>query len=219
MEQPRTHHAQAIRVVVADDHPITRQGIVRALKSSGQIEVIAEAANGSAALAAIQQLQPTVALLDYHMPELDGLAVARAVIREGLPTHVVLLSAFDESSLIYKALAEGVSGYLTKESDSDEIVAAVVKCASGNTYLPAEVAGGLAGEIKRQSKGTTTLLTARESQVVAMMADGLSVPQIASRLHLAPSTVKTHVQNLYEKLGVSDRGAAVAEAMRRRLVE
>ena len=219
MEQPRTHAPQTIRVVVADDHPITRQGIVRALKSSGRVEIVAEASNGRAALTAIQQLQPTVALLDYHMPELDGLEVTRAVARAGLPTHVVLLSACDESALIYKALAEGASGYLTKESDSDEIVAAVVKCAAGDTYLPAEVAGGLAGEIQRQSKGTATLLTARESQVVAMMADGLSIPQIAARLHLAPSTVKTHVQNLYDKLGVSDRGAAVAEAMRRRLVE
>lgn len=208
-----------VRVVVADDHPVMRQGIVRALKSSGRVEVIAELGDGRAALAAIQQLRPAVALLDYNMPDLDGLDVTRAIARDGLPTQVVLLTAFDDSSLVYKALAAGAAGYLTKESDSDEIVAAVVKCANGGTYLPADVAGGLAGEIKRQATGTATLLTERESQVIAMMADGLSVPQIASRLHLAPSTVKTHVQNLYDKLGVSDRGAAVAEAMRRRLVE
>ncbi|MCV7195228.1 response regulator transcription factor [Mycobacterium angelicum] len=211
--------AERVTVVVADDHPVTRQGVVRALKSSGRVDVVAEVADGRAALAAVRQFRPAVALLDYKMPELDGLAVTHAITRDGLPTYVVLLSAFDDSSIVYKALAEGASGYLTKESDSDEIVNAVVICAKGNTYLPSGVAGGLAGEVKRRAGGERTLLTEREAQVVAMMADGLSVPQIASRLHLAPSTVKTHVQSLYEKLGVSDRGAAVAEAMRRRLVE
>ncbi|BDB42437.1 MULTISPECIES: response regulator transcription factor [Mycobacterium] len=208
-----------VRVVVADDHPVTRQGVVRALKSSGRVEVVAEVADGRAALDAIRKLHPSVALLDYKMPKLDGLAVTHAISRDGLPTRVVLLSAFDDSSVVYKALAEGASGYLTKESDSDEIVSAVIKCAGGGTYLPSEVAGGLVDEVKHRAKGSATLLTERESQVVAMMADGLSVPQIASQLHLSPSTVKTHVQNLYEKLGVSDRGAAVAEAMRRRLVD
>ncbi|KLO33584.1 response regulator transcription factor [Mycobacterium haemophilum] len=213
------YRTDRISVVVADDHPVTRQGVVRALVSSGRVEVVAEVADGRAALAAIRELRPAVALLDYKMPGLDGLEVTHAITRDRLPTQVVLLSAFDDSSVVYKALAEGASGYLTKESDSDEIIAAVVKCASGGSYLPTELAGGLAGEIKQRARGATALLSERETQVVAMMADGLSVPEIATRLHLAPSTVKTHVQNLYEKLGVSDRGAAVAEAMRRRLVE
>jgi two-component system nitrate/nitrite response regulator NarL len=213
------HRSDRVKVVVADDHPVTRQGVVRALKSSGRVDVVAEVADGRAALAAIRELRPEVALLDYKMPEMDGLEVTHAITRDGLPTHVVLLSAFDDSSIVYKALAEGATGYLTKESDSDEIVAAVVKCAGGGAYLPPEVAGGLVGEVKLRAKGSATLLTDRESEVVAMMADGLSVPQIASRLHLSPSTIKTHVQNLYDKLGVSDRGAAVAEAMRRRLLE
>ncbi|OBF54770.1 DNA-binding response regulator [Mycobacterium sp. 852002-50816_SCH5313054-b] len=214
-----TYPSKRIRVVVADDHPLTRQGIVRALNASGKIEVVAEVADGRAALSAIRELQPAVALLDYRMPDLDGLAVIHAVTRDGLPTNVVLLSAFDDSSMVYQALAEGASGYVTKESDSDEIVAAVLKCASGTGYLSSQLAGGLTDEVKRRAKGDAALLTARESEVVRMMADGLSVPQIALRLHLAASTVKSHVQNLYEKLGVSDRGAAVAEAMRRRLVE
>src|SRR5215470_6831669 len=208
-----------VRVVVADDHPVTREGVVRALKSSGKIEVVASVADGRAALEAIRELRPAVALLDYKMPELDGLQVIHAVTRESLPTYVVLLSAFDESPVVYKALAEGATGYLTKESDSDEVVMAVLKCARGVGYLSADVAGGLTDEVKRRAKGDAALLSPREQEVVRMMADGLTVPQIASQLHLAASTVKTHVQNLYEKLGVSDRGAAVAEAMRRRLVE
>ncbi|ETW22246.1 response regulator transcription factor [Mycobacterium gastri] len=208
-----------VTVVVADDHPVMRQGVVRALKACGRVEVVAQVGDGRAALDAIRQLRPTVALLDYKMPELDGIEVTHAIARDGLPTRVVLLSAFDDSPVVYKALAEGASGFLTKESDSEEIVSAVVTCADGGSYLPAGIAGGLAGEVKRRGRGATTLLTERETQVVTMMADGLSVPQIASRLHLASSTIKTHVHSLYEKLGVSDRGAAVAEAMRRRLLE
>lgn len=210
---------ERVSVVVADDHPVTREGIVRALKSSGKLDVLAEVADGRAALAAIRALRPAVAVIDYKMPELDGLEVVHAVARDGLATNVLLLSAFDDSSVIYKALAEGATGYLTKDSDSDEIVAAVLTCAKGVTYLPTQLAGALAGEVKLRAGRDSALLTPRESEVVRLIAEGLSIPEIAARLYLAPSTVKTHVQNLYEKLGVSDRGAAVAEAMRRRLLE
>lgn len=211
--------SERVKVVVADDHPVTREGVVRALKSSGRIDVIGEVADGRAALTAIRELRPRVALIDYKMPELNGLEVVRAVVRDGLDTCVVLLSAFEDSAVIYQALAEGAAGYLTKDSDSEEIVAAVLKCEKGATYLPTQLAGALAGEVKLRARGDAALLTPRELEVVRMIADGLSVPQIAKRLFLAPSTVKSHVHNLYEKLGVSDRGAAVAEAMRRRLLE
>lgn len=214
-----TRSSQRIKVVVADDHPMYREGIIRGLVSSGRIDVVAEVGNGRAALDAIIEHRPDVALLDFKMPELDGLEVAHAVARDGLATKVVLLSAFDDSSIVYKAMAEGASGYLTKEADRDEIVNAVVTCAGGSTYLPAHLVGGLAHEVKQRAKGDTDALTAREAEVIRMIADGLSVPQMAAKLILAPSTVKTHVQNLYDKLGVSDRGAAVAEAMRRRLLE
>jgi len=208
-----------VTVVVADDHPVMRQGVVRALKASGRVDVVAQVADGRAALDAFRKFKPTVALLDYKMPGLDGVEVTHAVVRDGVPTSVVLLTAFDDSPVVFKALAEGASGFLTKESDADEIVNAVLRCAEGESYLPAGVAGGLAGEVRRRGRGATTSLTERETQVITMMAEGMSVPQIAARLHLARSTIKTHVQTLYEKLGVSDRGAAVAEAMRRRLLE
>lgn len=208
-----------VTVVVADDHPVMRQGVVRALKASGRIDVVAQVGDGRAALDAIRRFRPTVALLDYKMPGLDGLEVTHAIVRDCVPTSVVLLTAFDDSPVVFKALAEGASGFLTKESDADEIVSAVLRCAGGESYLPPGVAGGLAGEVRRRGRGATTSLTERETQVITMMADGMSVPQIAERLHLARSTIKTHVQTLYEKLGVSDRGAAVAEAMRRRLLE
>lgn len=192
---------------------------MRALRDSGRIHVVAEVGNGRAALDAIREHRPTVALLDYRMPEMDGLEVVNAVSRDDLPTRVVILSAFDDGALVYKALAAGASGYLGKEADRDEIVSAVIQCASGEGYVPTQLASALAGELRQRAKGDTALLSPRELEIVRMIADGLSVPQIAARLHLAPTTVRTHVQNLYEKLGVSDRAAAVAEAMRRRLLE
>jgi two-component system nitrate/nitrite response regulator NarL len=210
---------EPVEVVVGDDHPMYREGVVRALKESGRVRVVAEVGDGRAALEAIREHGPAVALLDYRMPELDGLAVVTAVTRDNLATRVLLLSATEDPATVYEALAAGAAGYLTKESERDEIVAAVISCAKGGGYVPAHLAGGLATEVHQRSRGDATLLSPRESEVITMMAGGLSVPDIAARLHLAPTTVRTHVQRLYEKLGVSDRGAAVAEAMRRRLVE
>lgn len=211
--------SEPVTVVVGDDHPMYREGVVRALKESGRVRVVAEAGDGREALEAIREHEPKVALLDYRMPELDGLAVVNAVARDGLPTRVLLLSATEDPATVYEALAAGAAGYMTKESDRDDIVAAVVSVAKGGGYVPAHLAGGLATEVHQRSRGEATLLSPREAEVITMMADGLSVPDIAERLHLAPTTIRTHVQRLYEKLGVSDRGAAVAEAMRRRLVE
>jgi len=208
-----------VTVVVGDDHPMYREGVVRAMKESGRIQVVAEVGDGRAALAAIREHSPAVALLDYRMPELDGLEVVNAVARDGLSTHVLLLSATEDPATVYEALAAGAAGYLTKESDRDEIVAAVIKCASGAGYVPTQIASGLALEVRQRARGDATLLSPREGEIIKLIADGLSVPDIAGRLHLAPTTVRTHVQRLYEKLGVSDRAAAVAEAMRRRLVE
>ncbi|GLB86673.1 hypothetical protein Mkiyose1665_56850 [Mycobacterium kiyosense] len=123
--------AKRVTVVVADDHPVVRLGIVRALTSSGRVEVVAEAADGRAALEAVREHRPAVALLDYRMPGLDGVAVAHAVSCDGLPTRVLLLSAFDDSHLVSTALDQGAAGFLTKDADSDEIVNAVLACARG----------------------------------------------------------------------------------------
>lgn len=210
---------EPVTVVVGDDHPMYREGVVRAMKESGRVRVLAEAGDGRAALEAIREHEPQVALLDYRMPELDGLAVVTAVARDGLPTRVLLLSATEDPATVYEALAAGAAGYMTKESDRDDIIAAVVGCAKGRGYVPPHLAGGLAAEMHQRSRGEATLLSPREAEVIQMMAKGMSVPDIAASLHLAPTTIRTHVQRLYEKLGVSDRGAAVAEAMRRRLVE
>ncbi|GJF08249.1 DNA-binding response regulator [Mycolicibacterium cyprinidarum] len=208
-----------MRVVVGDDHPMFREGVVRALQSSGSIDVVAEADDGTAALAAIREHRPQVALLDYRMPGMDGSEVAEAVQRDALPTRVLLISAHDESAIVYKALQMGAAGFLPKESSRSELVAAVLDCAKGRDVVAPSLAAGLAGEIRRRVEPEGPLLSPREREVLTLIAAGSSIPAIAKELFLAPSTVKTHVQRLYQKLGVSDRAAAVAEAMRRKLLD
>jgi two-component system, NarL family, nitrate/nitrite response regulator NarL len=206
------------RVVVGDDHPMYREGVVRALTTSGYVDVVAEVGDGRAALTAIRDADPDVALVDMRMPGLDGAQLAHAVRRDGLRCRVLILSAFTDSAVVYRAVREGAAGYLPKESSRAEIVEAVLKCAAGHTVLPPDLAAALVGAIQQEPPDAPRL-TERERQVLALIADGKSVPAMARELFLGTATVKTHVQNLYQKLGVSDRGAAVAEAMRRGLLE
>ncbi|EIC61669.1 response regulator [Mycobacteroides abscessus] len=210
---------ELVRVVVGDDHPLFREGVVRALTASGQITVVAEAENGTGALELIREHRPDVALVDYRMPELDGTQVAAAVRRDELPTRVLLLSAHDDAAIVYRALEEGAAGFLSKESTRAELVGAVLDCARGRDVVAASLTAGLAGEIRKRAQPAGPSLSTREREVLRMIAAGQTVPAIARALFLAPSTVKTHVQRLYEKLGVGDRAAAVAEAMRRGLLE
>jgi two-component system nitrate/nitrite response regulator NarL len=139
-----TFNNQKVTVVVADDHPLFRDGLVRALTGSGLVEVIAEADDGPSALAAIKEHRPQVALLDHQMPGMDGAQVAAAVLRDELPTRVLLVSANNDSAIVYHALQQGAAGYLPKESSRSEIVNAVLDCAQGRDVVPAQMAAGLA---------------------------------------------------------------------------
>ncbi|MCV6969090.1 response regulator [Mycobacterium bohemicum] len=209
---------EKVRVVVADDHPLFREGVVRALSSSGAVNVVGEAEGGSAALELITEHLPDVALLDYRMPGMDGGQVAAAVRSQGLPTRVLLLSAHDEPAIVYQALQQGAAGFVLKDSTRSDIVKAVLDCAQGRDVVAPALAGGLAAEIRQRAEPAGPVLSAREREVLNRIARGQSIPVIAGELYVAPSTVKTHVQRLYEKLGVSDRAAAVAEAMRHGLL-
>jgi two-component system, NarL family, nitrate/nitrite response regulator NarL len=174
--------AQArISVVVADDHPLYRKAVIEAVKARPDFEFLEEAENGRVVLQVIRDSKPDVALLDVRMPELDGLEVLNAVVRDELGTQVIFLR--------------------------------------GETVLAPEVQAGIAREIRLRSGDERPVLTAREREILGMTADGYSAPEIAERLTLSPTTVRTHLQHLYDKLGVSDRAAAVAEAMRRGLLE
>ena len=209
-----------LTVVIADDHVLFRQGLRQMLERAGDVRVIGEAANGPEAVALIETTRPAVAVLDIRMPGLEGTQVLSAMRRDGVETEVLFLSAFMESELAYRTVAEGGKGYLSKESSRQEICDAIVTVARGGTALAAAVQAGLASEIQQRERADGRPdLTPRESEVLHMIADGLSAPEIARRIHLSPTTVKTHLHTLYEKLGVSDRAAAVAEGMRRGLLE
>lgn len=208
-----------VRVLVADDHPMYRQGVVDVIKRRPELELVGEAENGRAALDAIRELEPDVALLDMRMPELDGLRVMEALEREGRGTRIVFLSAQFSSESVYAALGAGARGFVSKEAGPAEVCEAVEAVARGETVLGREIQAALATEVRRRSTSERPDLTEREAQVLRMIADGLSAPEIGRRLHLSTTTVKTHLGSLYEKLGVSERAAAVAEAMRSGLIE
>jgi two-component system nitrate/nitrite response regulator NarL len=211
--------AGRVRVFVADDHPLVRDGFLRACEDDPALDVVGSAGDGREALEAIQRIRPDVALLDVKMPELDGIAVVRALARDGVPTRVVFLSAYVDSAVAYKALAEGASGFLSKDASAATVREAIVAAHRGETVLSPEVQSGIAGEIRLRSTPDRPSLSSREREVLGLIAEGLSAPDIARQLHLSPATVKGHLQGLYEKLGVSERAAAVAEAMRRGLLE
>jgi two-component system nitrate/nitrite response regulator NarL len=206
------------RVVVVDDHEFFRDGLVRGLQQSGYLTVVGEAGTGREALEVLRAERPDVAVVDYQMPDLDGLDVVHAVTRDGLPTRVLILSALTDGAVVFRALQEGAAGYLSKDSRRAEIVDAVRRVARGETVVPAELTADLATHIRRNAESGPAL-SEREQQVLTAFAQGKSIPQIAGELFLGASTVKTHTQRLYEKLGVSDRAAAVAEGMRRGLLE
>jgi two-component system nitrate/nitrite response regulator NarL len=213
------HRKRRVRVIVADDHPLYRDGVVRALAASGQIDVVAEADDGRAALAMIKEHEPDVAVIDYQLPELDGIAVANAVVREQLPTRVLLVSGYSDSGIVYHALETGAAGFLSKEARREQIVDAVLACSRGENVVPPDIAAGLVSEIRLRKRDDRPVLTPREQEILHLIAAGKSLSEIANELYLGLTTVKTHVRNLYEKLGVSDRAAAVATAMRRGLIE
>jgi two-component system nitrate/nitrite response regulator NarL len=211
-------HAR-VRVVVADDHPLFREAVVRAVKERPDLELVGEAADGRAALESIRELRPDVALLDVKMPGLDGLRVLNAVQRDGLPTRVVLLSAFVDGATAFEAVAGGAAAVLSKDADRRRITDTVAAVSRGATVLDPELQAGLAQEIRLRGAKDRPGLSPREQEILGHIAEGHSAPEIARRLFLSPATVKSHMSALYEKLGVSDRAAAVAEAMRRGLIE
>ena len=211
--------AALVSVVVVDDHPFFRDGVSRGLTLDGRCRVVGEAGTGREALETIRDQDPDVALVDFQMPDMDGVAVVHALKREGSRTRVLLVSAITEGAIVFRALEEGAAGYLSKEAPRSELIESVLKVARGETVLPGDLAGGLAAQIRLRAQPSAPVLSSREREVLQGFARGLSIPQLASEMFLAPSTVKTHAQRLYEKLEVSDRAAAVATAMRLGLLE
>lgn len=193
--------------------------MARRIRERPELELVGEAEDGVEALAVIRELGPEVAVLDIKMPRVDGIGVAEAVSRDHLETQVVMLSAYLESALVFKALAAGARGFLSKDADRQEVCEAIIAVARGEVVLPPGLHSGLVGQIRARGTADPPSLTIREREVLALVAAGDSAPAIGRRLHLSTGTVKTHLQHLYEKLEVNDRAAAVAEAMRRGLLQ
>ncbi|HKH13054.1 MAG TPA: response regulator transcription factor [Solirubrobacterales bacterium] len=209
-----------MRVFVADDHPVYRDGMVRAISERPDFELVGEASNGRDALDAIGETKPDVALIDIRMPGLDGLEVLGAVRRDAESTQVLLLSAHLDSDLAYRAVAAGARGYLSKQAARHEICDGIATVADGGTAFATEVQTGLASELHERERGQQgPVLTSREREVLKLVAAGHSAPEIAEQIHLSPATVKSHLQAIYDKLGVAERAAAVAEGMRRGFLE
>jgi two-component system, NarL family, nitrate/nitrite response regulator NarL len=206
--------ASTVSVYIADDHPVFREGLTRAVSEHPEFMLAGEGGDGRVALEEIRELHPQVALLDVTMPELDGVEVLGAIVDEGLPTRVVLLSAYLSAHAVFRGMTRGASGYLTKAADRDEILEALSAAARGEVQMPPEVQAELVGELRRHVAGDQPRLTPREFEVLRMVSEGLTTPEIARQLVLGVATVKSHLQTLYDKLGVSDRASAVAVAMR-----
>jgi two-component system, NarL family, nitrate/nitrite response regulator NarL len=211
--------ADRVEVFVAEDHPLFRSAVTDAIKARPELKLVGTADNGRSALDQIQRLEPDVALLDMRMPDLDGAQVLNAITRDGMGTRVVFLSSYADSSMIYDVLANGAAGYLDKCVSAEQVCEAILAVTRGETALSDEIKGGVLQQIRLRGDERDTKLTPREREVLKLVAEGLSAPEVGVRLFIEQSTVKSHLKNIYEKLGVSERAAAVAEGMRRGLLE
>jgi len=210
---------ERLRVLIAEDHPVYRQGLAQAVQQRLDLELVGEASNGLEALESIRRLEPDVAVLDMKMPALDGMEVMRVVAEEELASKVLFLSGYLHGEAVYHAIESGAGGYLSKDSSAEEICDAITAVAAGQTVLGTDTHDAIAREIRVRSPATASALSAREREILMLTAAGHSAPDIAAKLYLSPATVKTHLQRMYQKLGVGDRAAAVAEAMRRGLLD
>ncbi len=213
-----------IGVVLVDDQSMIRTGLRMVLAAEPDIQVVGEAADGAAGVRVVTELEPDVVLLDVRMPGVDGLEAARRILAAGLPPRVVVLTPFDEDEYVTAALRAGVSGFLLKVAPPEDLVAAVRTVASGQGLLDPAVtlrvirsfAAAPAPDPARA--GALAQLTERETDVLALVAAGLSNAEIAARLYLGEATVKTHVSRVLLKLGLRDRVQAVAFAYESGLV-
>jgi DNA-binding NarL/FixJ family response regulator len=203
-------NATSVRVVVADDHPIVRAGIVGVLETAEGIEVVAQAGDGAEAVQAAADHRPDLVLLDLQMPRMDGVEATRRILESVPGTRVLVLTTYESDESILRAIEAGASGYLLKAAPEDEILAGIRSVAAGGVALAPRMAALL---VSRVQAPATPALSPRESEVLHLVAEGLSNPAIGRRLFLSEATVKTHLLHVFEKLGVSDRTRAVTRAM------
>ena len=213
----KTPPSKPIRVMLVDDHTMVRRGLATFLKAFDDLELAGEAGDGQTAIQLCAQLQPDVILMDMVMPDMNGADATRA-IRQQFPTvQVIALTSFNDEGLVKSALESGAIGYLLKDVSADDLVKAIRAAHAGRATLSPEAAQALV-HAAGQPPVPAYDLTERERAVLALMVEGLNNTQIAARLVVSPSTIKSHVSNILSKLGVTSRTEAVTLALRNKLV-
>jgi DNA-binding NarL/FixJ family response regulator len=211
----------SIKVVIADDHSLVRQGLRRYLELAGDIEIVGEASTGAEVIAEVERQSPDIALLDIRMPDMDGLEAAAKIGGKFPEVGVIMLTAYDDRQLVVDAVRAGARGYVLKARDAEHLTQTVRLVAAGNLVIDPNLVVVLADELSsaKQRDRKSETLTGREIEILQLLSLGHTNRDIAGKLFISPDTVKTHLEHIYQKLGATDRTAAVAEAMRRRLIE
>ena len=204
-----------IRLLIVDDHPVVRNGLLGMFAGDPEFEVVGEAADGAEAVAYAQALDPDVVLMDLRMPGMDGVAAIRKLAALAVRARVLVLTTYDTDSDVLPAVEAGATGYLLKDTPRTELLRAVRAAARGEAVLSPTVATKLLGQVRAPAKDD---LSKRELEVLGLIAKGATNREAAAKLFISEATVKTHLLHLYAKLGVSDRAAAVATAFARGLL-
>ena len=206
---------ETIKILVADDHPVVRAGIRGMLETQPDFEVIAEAKNGQEALEQASKLKPNVVLMDLRMPQMEGVEAIGKIKAQYPDIHILVLTTYDTDADIVRAVEAGATGYLLKDAPREELFRAVRATAKGETVLAPPVAARLMEKVRDHGEQA---LSAREIDVLLLVARGASNQDVAEKLHVSTATVKSHLIQIYQKLGVSDRTAAVTTAIERGII-
>ncbi|MBU8852700.1 response regulator transcription factor [Bacillus sp. FJAT-26377] len=205
-----------IKILIADDHHVVRKGLVFFLQTQPDLEIVGEASNGEEALKLATSLEPHIVLMDLSMPVLDGIEATKELKKQAPHIQVMILTSFSDQDHVIPALEAGASGYQLKESDPDELVAAIRKLMNGENQLHPKVTTHLLTRLTKSSEKKVNFidyLTKREKDVLKEIAKGKSNKEIGAALHITEKTVKTHVSNILSKLGVQDRTQAALYAV------
>ena len=211
----------SIRLMLADDHRMLREGLRRSMTEAG-FDVVGEAGDGVEAIAMADDLQPDVILMDVTMPNCDGVEACRRVIESGSDTRVVMLTMHADKEVLANAIRAGAIGYLTKDSSTRDIADAVRMAVEGDTVLSPQLARTMLEEVRKlDAPGTQEaerVISDREVEVLQLIADGCSTPEVAAQLYISQKTVKNHLASIYQKLDARDRTQAVLAAVRMGIV-